>query len=277
MKFPVDGAYRIFVDSKYLYIVIVCIILQLLFPYKQKSYPAQRFKSWYISFMLGFTTWACYVVVTMTIFPLLDRWNLYGKVPYFKNFHPVIRFCVLLFIIDAIIYWNHYVFHNVKFLRKVHNVHHVEHYVDAMSAFRVHFIEILSFVTLLVGVYYPLGVTVDEFIIMIIITQIIGATSHADLRLPYRLEILLDKVFCTSGFHMHHHSVNTKEANENFSMLLNIWDRLNKTYHKPEKGRKYEFGTQTDLEASNSLVKNLFLRLPYSNGAGLRAYKRKKE
>ncbi len=276
MKFPHDGVYRIFVDSKYLYIVLVCLFLQFFFSYKQKNYPSQRFKSWYVSSMLGFSTWACYVLTTTLAFPLLDRWNLYGIVPKFQSFHPVIRFFILLLIMDAIVYWTHYFFHSHKLLRKIHNVHHVEYYLDALSAFRVHFIEILVFVTVLVCCYYPLGATVEEFITMIIITQVIGATAHADLRLPYKLEMILDKAFCTSGFHMHHHSIHTKEANQNFGMLLNIWDRINKTYHAPEKDRKYEYGTRTEIAVSNNLVKNFFLKLPYTNGAGLRGYKNKK-
>ncbi|MFN8371044.1 MAG: sterol desaturase family protein [Bacteriovoracaceae bacterium] len=277
MKITAASVHQIFSTQKYLQLVIVYSLLQLFFPYKQRNYPLQIFKGWYVSFMLSFAALAGCLVTAMIIFPLLGQWNLYGIVPYFKDLHPLIRFCILLFIYDTSVYWRHYVFHTVKILRKIHNVHHSDHYMDAMTSFRVHFLEIICSFIIVIVIFYPLGATVNEFILVYSIDQIIEVTSHADLRLPYKLEMILDKIFCTSGFHMHHHSSNTKEANENFGLIFNIWDRINKTYHKPEKDRRYEYGTRTDLEASNSLVKNFFLQLPYTNGAGLRAYKRGKK
>ncbi|MFN8371042.1 MAG: sterol desaturase family protein [Bacteriovoracaceae bacterium] len=255
-------------------IVLIFMLLQLFFASTHKEYPWARFKGWYVNFIVKIINESLYFFIVMLFFPIATKFKIYGCIPYFKDFHPIIKYAILVLILDFVVYWGHYFYHSIKFLRRIHNVHHVVHYIDVMSAFRVHFIEVLTYAIILIGVYFPLGVTVEEFIIIAAVNQMAGILLHADLRLPYQLEILLDKVFCTSGFHMHHHSINTKEANENFGMVFTFWDRINKTYHAPEKGRKYVYGTRTDLTSSNSLVKNLFLRLPYTNGAGLRAYKR---
>ncbi len=255
-------------------IVLVITILQFFFGYSHKDYPWIRFKGWYVSFIVKIINESLYFFVVMLFYPFASKLKIYGIVPGFHSLHPIIKYFILVLVLDFVVYWGHYVYHSNKILRRIHNIHHVGHYLDVMSAFRVHFIEVLSYVFILIAVYFPLGVTVEEFIVMASVNQIAGILIHADLRLPYKLEIILDKVFCTSGFHMHHHSVNTREANENFGMIFTFWDRLNNTYHAPENNRKYIYGTRTELATSNNLVKNLFFRLPYTNGAGLRGYKK---
>ncbi|MFN8371045.1 MAG: sterol desaturase family protein [Bacteriovoracaceae bacterium] len=226
--------------------------------------------------MLGFLNQALYLVLYLILDHFLSKINIHGSVPYFDKFNSVVRLLILLFLYDCIMYWCHYLFHAFNFTRKVHNVHHVENSMDAMTAIRLHFFEYIAFSVAAIILFYTFAATTNERIIIIVISQVFSAYTHADFRLPYKIEMILDKIFVTSGYHMHHHSNNTKEANENFGLIFNLWDRINKTYHRPEKGRIYQYGTRTDEEASNSLVKNLFLLLPYDKGAGLRGYKHKK-
>jgi sterol desaturase/sphingolipid hydroxylase (fatty acid hydroxylase superfamily) len=57
-----------------------------------------------------------------------------------------------------------------------------------------------------------------------------AALQHGNVRLPERVERLLQPVLVTVDMHRIHHSVVFDEANSNYGAVLSLWDRLFGTY-----------------------------------------------
>jgi sterol desaturase/sphingolipid hydroxylase (fatty acid hydroxylase superfamily) len=63
--------------------------------------------------------------------------------------------------------------------------------------------------------------------------------THANLRLPPRLERVLRWAVVTPDMHRVHHSVHRNEHDANYSNLLSVWDRLFSTYQaEPREGHR---------------------------------------
>ena len=56
--------------------------------------------------------------------------------------------------------------------------------------------------------------------------------THANIRLPAKLDRLLRLGIVTPDMHRIHHSVETAETNSNFGFNLSLWDRLFGTYRR---------------------------------------------
>ena len=64
-----------------------------------------------------------------------------------------------------------------------------------------------------------------------------GVLSHADIRIPASIDRVLRLVLVTPDSHRTHHSIDMREGNSNFGIVLTVWDRLFGTYvDQPKTG-----------------------------------------
>ena len=79
--------------------------------------------------------------------------------------------------------------------------------------------------------------------------------THANGRLPQRLDQVIRWLFVTPDMHRIHHSVEVGELNTNFGFNLAIWDRLFGTYRQRAalECAQIEVGLQLQPEKSSSL------------------------
>jgi sterol desaturase/sphingolipid hydroxylase (fatty acid hydroxylase superfamily) len=52
---------------------------------------------------------------------------------------------------------------------------------------------------------------------------------HSNLRLPLRLESILNRLLVTPRMHGVHHSIVQEETDSNYGTILTLWDRLHRT------------------------------------------------
>ncbi len=132
-------------------------------------------------------------------------------------------------LLDYTLYLWHVLTHRVPFLWRFHSVHHIDLDLDASTALRFHFAEIMISVAWRGAQILFIGVSPRSFSAwqMFLFPSIIF--HHSNLELPRRLEKKLMPFIVTPRLHGIHHSNRRDETDSNWSSGLTIWDRLHGT------------------------------------------------
>jgi len=160
-------------------------------------------------------------------------------------------------------YLPHYTEHKVPPLWMVHLVHHSDHKVDTTTANRHHPLEsVIRYVFTLAGVFIigaPIGIVMLYQSLSLVATQF----SHANIKLPKKLDYLLSFVLVSPDMHKIHHHYQLPYTDANYGNIFSVWDRLLGTYMYMERDRiVYGVDTFPD-EVENSSLKHL-LKQPFS-------------
>lgn len=130
---------------------------------------------------------------------------------------------------DYTMYLWHVLTHKLPWLWRFHAVHHVDLDLDASTALRFHFGELIQSVpyratqVLLIGVApLPLSIWQTAFLASILF-------HHSNVRLSPAREHWIDWFLVTPRMHGIHHSTVHEETDSNWSSGLTIWDRLHGT------------------------------------------------
>jgi sterol desaturase/sphingolipid hydroxylase (fatty acid hydroxylase superfamily) len=131
-----------------------------------------------------------------------------------------------LLILDCWIYWWHRANHEWPVLWRFHEVHHLDEFLDASSALRFHFGEVLLSSLVRAGVILLLGVPLLSVVVFETLLALSAMFHHSNLRLPPRLERALSFLIVTPSIHWVHHHALRRDTDSNYSALLSVWDRL---------------------------------------------------
>jgi len=154
-------------------------------------------------------------------------------------------------------YLAHYVEHKVKPLWMIHLVHHTDHEVDTTTANRHHpFESLIRFTFALMGVFIvgtPIGIVMLYQSLSLVATQF----SHANIRLPKRVDDILSWVIVSPDMHKVHHHYRLPYTDSNYGNIFSVWDHIFGTFMKLDRGEivygvdtfpdKKENGTVTGL------------------------------
>ena len=132
-------------------------------------------------------------------------------------------------LLDLTFYYWHWLNHNILFLWRFHNIHHIDPDLDVSTSFRFHVIEILYSTALRVVQVLLFGISPFTYIIYETIFTCGTMFHHSNVRLPLQLERLLNKIIVTPRMHGIHHSTVRKETNSNYSVIFSWWDWLHRT------------------------------------------------
>jgi sterol desaturase/sphingolipid hydroxylase (fatty acid hydroxylase superfamily) len=145
------------------------------------------------------------------------------------NLPAWVEVTVAVVLMDYTLYIWHVLTHRVPFLWRFHLVHHVDLDLDASTALRFHFGELLLSVpwraaqVLVLGVS-PLALSTWQTLLLVSIMF-----HHSNVRLPIDVEQTLNRIIVTPRMHGIHHSIMREETDSNWSSGLTIWDRLHGT------------------------------------------------
>jgi sterol desaturase/sphingolipid hydroxylase (fatty acid hydroxylase superfamily) len=132
-------------------------------------------------------------------------------------------------LLDYTMYWWHVANHRSPLLWRTHLPHHADLDLDASTALRFHFAELVTTVPLRATQIFVLGVSPLTFSLWQAFFALSILFHHANLRLPLDLERKLLWVLVTPRMHGVHHSIVSSEADSNFSSGLSVWDRLHRS------------------------------------------------
>lgn len=142
---------------------------------------------------------------------------------------PWVSLLIYLVIFDLVDYWYHRLQHRWHWFWALHAVHHSQRQMTMWSDNRNHLLDDFLRSSVQVIVAYLLGVPPGQFILVVVLTQLLESLSHANVRLSFGK--WFDRVLVSPKFHRHHHYIGADAAvgGYNFAVLFPIWDMLFRT------------------------------------------------
>lgn len=158
---------------------------------------------------------------------------------HWLNISSLPAIIVSVVLLDAVIYWQHVMFHNVPVLWRLHRMHHADQDIDVTTGARFHPVEIIISMWIKIGAVTVIGAPVWAVIVFEIVLNASAMFNHSNARLPLPIDKWLRLVIVTPDMHRVHHSIIERETHSNFGFFLSIWDRLFTTYvAQPSKGHE---------------------------------------
>lgn len=126
----------------------------------------------------------------------------------------------------------HIIEHKVPFLWQFHIIHHSDTNVDVTTGLRHHPIE-----SVVRGIFFFLGILATGapmYAVMIFQTILVFATAftHANIKLPEKLDHTLSYFLISPNMHKVHHHYVLPYTDSNYGAIFSIWDRLLGTFQK---------------------------------------------
>ena len=154
-----------------------------------------------------------------------DRWGILGwaSVPLW------LEVPVAVLLLDYTLYLWHILTHKVPALWRFHIVHHADLDLDATTALRFHFGEMLASIPFRAAQIVTIGVSPLALSVWQAALLVSILFHHSNVELPENVERRLSRFLVTPRMHGIHHSKIPAETNSNWSSGLSIWDRLHGT------------------------------------------------
>jgi exosortase len=135
-------------------------------------------------------------------------------------------------ILDLWKYSEHRLMHRFSPLWRFHLVHHSDTDVDFTTTERHHPIEVAFSSVVLLAVIFVLAVPPLAVVTFLLFGTIVTFASHANLRLPGRIDGMVRWLVVTPSVHVIHHSALRDETDSNYGVIFTVWDRLFGTYRE---------------------------------------------
>jgi sterol desaturase/sphingolipid hydroxylase (fatty acid hydroxylase superfamily) len=167
-------------------------------------------------------------------------------------------------LLDYTLYLWHVLTHRLPFLWRFHLVHHVDLDMDASTAIRFHFGELMISVLWRATQIVVIGVSPTSFAAwqMFLFPSILF--HHSNVRLSPDFERKLNRFIVTPRLHGIHHSDVRTETDSNWSSGLTIWDRLHGTYRNDVPQKEIVIGVPA-YQNPDEVVLTRILSLPFEN------------
>lgn len=156
-----------------------------------------------------------------------ERWR-FGLLQWLALPAPL-AFVVGLLLLDAAFYLWHLANHRIPLLWRFHVVHHIDPDLDVSTAFRFHFGEVALSAGFRLAQVLLIGAPPTTIAVYELLFQANTLFHHSNVRLPIRVERLLNSVLVTPRMHGIHHSMVRSENLSNFSVVFPWWDGVMRT------------------------------------------------
>ena len=159
--------------------------------------------------------------------------------------------CCTLAVYSLTSYLVHVLEHKTPWLWRIHRVHHLDTHLDVSTGQRHHPLEFIVNALILVAVTIAFGLTSWFLILYATMDTAINFISHANIRLPERLDRIVRWVFVTPNMHSLHHSSHQPETDSNYgtvftamgptfwnvsgSASLGLWKASDRTERNPRR------------------------------------------
>ena len=129
-----------------------------------------------------------------------------------------------ILVLDMLIYWWHRLNHEIPFLWRFHEVHHLDEFLDVSSAVRFHFGEVLLSAGARAVIIILLGIPFTSVIVFESLVILSALFHHSNLKLGEKLESALARVIVTPSIHWVHHHAIRADTDLNYATLFSWWD-----------------------------------------------------
>jgi sterol desaturase/sphingolipid hydroxylase (fatty acid hydroxylase superfamily) len=132
-------------------------------------------------------------------------------------------------LMDYTLYLWHVLMHRAPWLWRLHLPHHVDLDLDASTALRFHFSELVVSVAWRAGQVALIGVSPRAYSAWQRLLMFSILFHHSNVELPIKLERWISRIVVTPRLHGMHHSLIRDETDSNWSSGLTLWDWLHGT------------------------------------------------
>jgi sterol desaturase/sphingolipid hydroxylase (fatty acid hydroxylase superfamily) len=187
--------------------------------------PQPRRRRWPANFLLTALNIVILGVLPVTALAAADiardnGWGLFNQLAI-----PALLLLPAGILIRSLASWLiHFAFHNVPLLWRLHRVHHTDTHLDVSTTVRFHPLEFIVTTPVILLTVIVFGLSPVSVMIYELLDAAIAVFCHANIRLPHRLNRLLEKVIITPDIHRIHHSTQVPETNSNYGATLTLWD-----------------------------------------------------
>ena len=173
-----------------------------------------------------------------------------------------IEVMLAVILLDYTLYIWHVLTHRVPLLWRFHIVHHVDLDLDASTALRFHFAELVISVPWRAAQILVLGVSPLSFSVWQTFLFLSIMFHHSNVRLPIKIERVINRLLVTPRMHGIHHSMLRAETNSNWSSGLTLWDYLHGTLRLNVAQEEISIGVPAYHEPEEVTLEKI-LRLPF--------------
>ena len=230
-----EGTWRF---GSFIAIFVMMIVLEALWPRRERRHS--RVRRWSTNIGIMASSYLTVSLVTLILANLLVPItavlaSVYAKQWGFGLFNwfdwPVwVEWLVAFFVLDFVIWGQHWATHKIPILWRLHRVHHSDHDIDASTAIRFHPLEIVFSIFVKAAAIIVVGAPA---VLVVIFEGVVNGTAlfnHANYKLPIWLDRIIRPILVTPDMHRIHHSVEVGETNSNYGFALSVWDRIFSTY-----------------------------------------------
>ena len=146
---------------------------------------------------------------------------------------------------------------------RFHIVHHTDLDLDVTTAIRFHFGELIGSVFFRGAAVVLIGVSPLTALIYEILFEAATQFHHSNIKLPFRFEKTLNKIFVTPRMHGIHHSMVKRETDSNYSIIFSFWDRIHKTVRLNIPQNEIVTGVPSYADETELTIGQL-LKLPFT-------------
>lgn len=129
-------------------------------------------------------------------------------------------------VLDLWIYWWHRANHEIPFLWRFHEVHHLDETLDASSAVRFHFGEVFISSLVRAVVIFILGVPLASVVVFETLIALVTIFHHSNVRIPAMAEKAMSLFIVTPSIHWVHHHAKRSDTDSSYATFFSLWDRL---------------------------------------------------
>jgi sterol desaturase/sphingolipid hydroxylase (fatty acid hydroxylase superfamily) len=154
------------------------------------------------------------------------RWGLLKQL---SPIAPWLEVSLAVVLMDYTLYLWHVLMHRAPWLWRLHLPHHVDLDLDASTALRFHFSELMVSAGWRAGQVVLIGVIPRAYSAWKKLLMFSILFHHSNVELPIDLERWLSRIIVTPRLHGIHHSMVRDETDSNWSSGLTLWDWLHGT------------------------------------------------
>ena len=162
-----------------------------------------------------------------------NGWGLFNWLQLRLSVGAILGFLIL----DFAIWAQHWAFHHVPVLWRLHRMHHADLDIDVTTGVRFHPFEIMISLAIKIAVIVAFGIPPVGVFVFEVMLNATSMFNHSNARMPPWLDRALRWIVVTPDMHRVHHSVVRAETDSNFGFNLPWWDWLFRTYRsEPQAG-----------------------------------------
>lgn len=150
--------------------------------------------------------------------------------------------------VDFLYYWQHRLYHEIRLLWTLHNVHHSSPWMNFSTSFRLNWLGPLVAPIFLIPAVL-VGFSLNSILVFFLLNLFYQFFLHTEAigKIPY-----IEGWLNTPSAHRVHHGSNPKYIDKNYGGILMVWDRLFGTYQEEEE--EVIYGVTTGFMGHNPLV-----------------------